>query len=168
MRGKNSQTNLPVAAGADVVKGYADYPTGGGEMRFPPALKTSGPDQEFPPLARNPDYLLFSQEEMDALVEEAYRAECPVAAHCSSTAAIEVAARAGLAGYRAREPRRGEFVGAYEGARVRFLGSDTGRCLSWFGRATSFGGNPSHDEAGLGGGVEASVRRRYGVVCSWG
>ena len=75
-------------------------------MRFPPPLTPNGPDILYPPedavdslaegLGRNPNYVLFSQGEMNALVEEASRADCPVAAHCQSNEAIQMAAKAGV------------------------------------------------------------------------
>lgn len=121
VRGENSQTGLPVLSdvadgvvgvrsavrrrigkGADVIKVYADYRRRA--MRFPQALCAGCPDVEFPPSdsggvldeARNPTFLLWSQEEMDALVEEGNRAECPVAAHCMSNEGIRMAAKAGV------------------------------------------------------------------------
>ena len=123
VHGENEQTKMPVAAdsadgvdglrravrrrigvGADIVKVYADYRRR--TMRFPPPLDAKGPDVRFPPESstsifgsekRNPDHLMFSQEEMNALVEEANRADCPVAAHCGSNEAVKMAAKAGVA-----------------------------------------------------------------------
>lgn len=122
VRGENSQTRMPAASdvadgvdgvrravrrrigvGADIIKVYADYRKR--VMRFPPPLTENGPDVQFPPTccaglpemeARNPNYLQFSQEEMNALVEEAERADCPVAAHCTSSTAVMMAAKAGV------------------------------------------------------------------------
>jgi imidazolonepropionase-like amidohydrolase len=52
----------------------------------------------FPPdrRDRNPAFLLFSQEEMDAIVEEARLADAPVAAHAAETQTALMAARAGV------------------------------------------------------------------------
>ena len=122
VHGENSQTRMPAASdvadgvdgvrrvvrrrigvGADVIKVYADYRRR--VMRFPPPLTENGADVQFPPVcgvgisdmeARNPNYLQFSQEEMNALVDEAERADCPVAAHCVSNQAVIMAAKAGV------------------------------------------------------------------------
>ncbi|MCJ1479034.1 hypothetical protein MMC13_007718 [Lambiella insularis] len=121
LHGENSQTTLPemseaadgvdgvrravrrrVGKGADVIKVYTDYRRRG--MRFPQPLCAGCPDVQFPPSdpgaafdeSRNPNYLLWTQEEMDALVEEADRAGCPVAAHCGSNEAVKMAAKAGV------------------------------------------------------------------------
>ena len=122
VRGENSETRMPAASdvadgvagvrravrrrigvGADVIKVYADYRKR--LMRFPPPLTAKGPDVQFPPtfcpgmpgvVARSPNYLQYSQEEMNALVEEAERADCPVAAHCGSNQAVVMAAKAGV------------------------------------------------------------------------
>ncbi|MCJ1387479.1 hypothetical protein MMC18_000322 [Xylographa bjoerkii] len=92
-----------IGMGADVIKVYADYRKR--ELRFPPPLTPGGPDVQFPPKnpaalvdfeAKNPNYLLYSQEEMNVLVEEANRADCPVAAHCGSNEAVKMAAKAGV------------------------------------------------------------------------
>ncbi|MCJ1415583.1 hypothetical protein MMC32_001915 [Xylographa parallela] len=92
-----------IGRGADVIKVYADYRKRG--MRFPAPLTPGGPDVQFPPTnptalvdfeVRNPNYLLYGQEEMNALVEEANRADCPVAAHCGSNEAVRMAAKAGV------------------------------------------------------------------------
>ncbi|MCJ1380847.1 hypothetical protein MMC17_003956 [Xylographa soralifera] len=92
-----------IGRGADVIKVYADYRKR--EMRFPAPITPGGPDIQFPPTnpiafvdfeMRNPNYLLYSQEEMNVLVEEANRADCPVAAHCGSNEAVRMAAEAGV------------------------------------------------------------------------
>jgi len=83
-----------IAAGADVIKFYADYRRR--IMRFPP--KQQHPyiaGVQFPPEKPNPDSILFTQEEMDCIVSEAEMADCPVAAHCGSNAAVAAAAKAG-------------------------------------------------------------------------
>jgi len=83
-----------IAAGADIIKFYADYRRR--VMRFPP--KQQHPyisSVQFPPELPNPDSVLFTQEEMDAIVSEAESADCPVAAHCGSNAGVVAAAKAG-------------------------------------------------------------------------
>lgn len=91
-----------IGAGADIVKVYADYRRR--TMRFPAPI-TPCCDIQFPPKdpkdivlaeARNPNILMYSQEEMDALVAEATRANCPVAAHCGDNEAVKMAALAAL------------------------------------------------------------------------
>ena len=91
-----------IGIGADVIKVYADYRKR--VMRFPPPLVPDGQDVQFPPSnpaamrdeSRNPNYTLYSQEELKAIAEEAERADCPVAAHCGSNEAIKMAAKAGV------------------------------------------------------------------------
>ena len=89
-----------LAAGADIVKFYADYRKR--ELRFPGSQWPGCTDIIFPPkqlgLAgqRNPNLLLFNQEEMDVMVAEAKTARAPVAAHASSPEAVEMAAKAGV------------------------------------------------------------------------
>ena len=81
-----------VGAGADLIKFYADYRRK--VMRFP---NTEGAqDIMFPPARRNPAIPLYTQEEMNAIVEEAKLAEIPVAAHCGETRTAIMAARAGV------------------------------------------------------------------------
>ena len=84
-----------VGEGADLIKFYADYRRK--VMRFPPA-SAPGPGRsiQFPPSKPNPAVPLFTQEEMDAIVEEAKLAELPVAAHAGETRAALMAARAGV------------------------------------------------------------------------
>ncbi|KAK1750240.1 putative Xaa-Pro dipeptide hydrolase [Echria macrotheca] len=78
--------------GADIIKFYADYRRK--VLRFP----LTGPRPvRFPPAARrNPAVTMFSQEEMDAIVQEAHRAEMPVAAHTGETRAAIMASKAGV------------------------------------------------------------------------
>jgi len=92
-----------VGVGADVVKVYVDYRRRA--MRFPPPPTANGPEILFPPCGagdgvleseRDPSIVMWSQEELDALVSEAARANCPVAAHCGSQEAVRMAARAGV------------------------------------------------------------------------
>ena len=84
-----------IAAGADVIKFYADYRRR--ILRFPPA-------QQHPyvagalhaPREPNPNIVVFSQEEMDVLVAEAKMAHCPVAAHCMTLEGALGAVNAGV------------------------------------------------------------------------
>ncbi|GAP87927.2 putative amidohydrolase domain-containing protein [Rosellinia necatrix] len=89
-----------IGAGADIVKFYADYerrrlrfPTpawpGARRIRFPP-------DEEVFLGGQNPVSLLFTQEEMDAMVAEARASRAPIAAHAESPEAVVMAARAGV------------------------------------------------------------------------
>lgn len=76
-----------LGAGADLIKFYADYRKR--ELRFPGGSWPGCPEIAFPPDGRslggqrNPNILLFNQEEMDAIVAEAKMARAPVAAHVS-------------------------------------------------------------------------------------
>ncbi|MCJ1409592.1 hypothetical protein MMC19_003673 [Ptychographa xylographoides] len=120
VRTENSQTRMPVLSdvadgvdgvraavrrrlgmGADVVKVYTDYRRR--TMRFPGSLCAHGPDIQFPPTAgpgqlneepQNPSLPLWSQEELNAIVDEANRVGCPVAAHCGGNEAVVMAAKA--------------------------------------------------------------------------
>ncbi|KAH8664247.1 hypothetical protein BX600DRAFT_398339 [Xylariales sp. PMI_506] len=81
-----------VAAGADIIKFFADYRRR--IMRSPPAQQHPYiPSVLHPPKEPNPDYMVFAQEEMNMIVSEATLARCPVAAHCctldGATAAVE-------------------------------------------------------------------------------
>ncbi|EXJ91442.1 hypothetical protein A1O1_04554 [Capronia coronata CBS 617.96] len=83
-----------IAAGADVIKFFADYRRR--IMRYPPAQQHPYISSVLhPPEQPNPDVLLFSQEEMDMIVQEAELAECPVAAHCGTITGALCAVRAG-------------------------------------------------------------------------
>lgn len=89
-----------LGAGADVIKFYADYRKR--SLRFPESAWAGCPGIMFPPehqllqSQRNPNLLLFNQEEMDAIVAEAKVARAPVAAHASSAEAVAMAAKAGV------------------------------------------------------------------------
>ena len=89
-----------LGAGADIIKFYADYRKR--ELRFPATQWPGCPDIAFPPDGRslggqrNPNILLFNQDEMDAIVAEAKVARAPVAAHASSAEAVAMAAKAGV------------------------------------------------------------------------
>ncbi|OJD29608.1 amidohydrolase domain containing protein [Diplodia corticola] len=83
-----------IAAGADVVKFYADYRRR--MMRWPPAQQHPYVAGVLcPPEVPNPDVMVLDEEEMDAIVREARLAKCPVAAHCGSVEAGLAAVRAG-------------------------------------------------------------------------
>ncbi|OMP87534.1 hypothetical protein BK809_0007621 [Diplodia seriata] len=102
-----------VAAGADVVKFYADYRRR--VMRWPPAQQHPYVAGVLcPPEAPNPDVLVFEGEEMEAIVREARLARCPVAAHCGTVEAGLAAVRAGATtvehGYFGSEELYGEMV----------------------------------------------------------
>ena len=89
-----------LGAGADVIKFYADYRKRA--LRFPESQWPGCPGIQFPPPQsalqgdRNPNLLLFDQDEMDAIVSEANTAHAPVAAHASSPDAVIMAAQAGV------------------------------------------------------------------------
>ncbi|KAI0390566.1 hypothetical protein F5Y17DRAFT_52483 [Xylariaceae sp. FL0594] len=89
-----------LGAGADVIKFYADaakrklqFPAqtwpGARPIRFPPTedISSGGP---------NPYFLLFTQEEMDAMVAEAKMSRVPIAAHAELPEAVIMAAKAGV------------------------------------------------------------------------
>lgn len=82
-----------VGAGADIIKFYADYRRQA--MRFPSGLDPI----TFPPSGvseRNPARVMFSQEEMHAMVAEARLANLPIACHAGTLAGALMAARAGV------------------------------------------------------------------------
>ncbi|KAL2833336.1 hypothetical protein BDW59DRAFT_138488 [Aspergillus cavernicola] len=84
-----------IAAGADVVKFFADYRRR--IMRSPPAQQHPYiPSVLCPPKEPNPDYMVFSQEEMDMIVAEAGLARAPVSAHCCTLEGALAAIRAGV------------------------------------------------------------------------
>lgn len=89
-----------LGAGADVIKFYADYRKR--QLRFPPESWPGAKAIEFPPggvglaSARNPNFLLFTKEEIDAIVSEAKMAKAPVAAHASCPEGVLMAAKAGV------------------------------------------------------------------------
>ncbi|KAH7417969.1 hypothetical protein BKA64DRAFT_563971 [Cadophora sp. MPI-SDFR-AT-0126] len=86
-----------VIAGADVITFFADYPRKAKTKRAP--LK-----QQHPYTAGvlcllkglNPDFVTFSQEEMDMIVAEARLARRPVAARCESLEGAMAAIKAGV------------------------------------------------------------------------
>jgi len=80
-----------------MIKFYADYRRR--TLRFPPPAYPGGRDVRFAPAGlekRNPASVLFSQEEMDAIVSEAHRAKCAVAAHAVTVEGVIMAAQAGV------------------------------------------------------------------------
>lgn len=89
-----------MGAGADIVKFYADYRKRA--RRFPASPWPGTEPIQFPPPddpfnnQRNPNVLLFTQAEMDAMVSEARASGAPVSAHAQSPAAVVMAARAGV------------------------------------------------------------------------
>ncbi|OHE96604.1 amidohydrolase [Colletotrichum orchidophilum] len=76
--------------GADVIKFYADYRRK--VMRFPPL----GDAIPFLPSDLNPSVVMFNQEEMDAIVQEARLGELPVACHATTAKAALMAIKAGV------------------------------------------------------------------------
>ncbi|KAI1328112.1 hypothetical protein F5Y16DRAFT_370091 [Xylariaceae sp. FL0255] len=90
-----------LGAGADVVKFYADYRKR--RLRFPAPVWPGARPIEFTPCSsnpldnkENPNVLLFTQEEMDAMVAEAKASKVPIAAHAQSPEAVIMAAKAGV------------------------------------------------------------------------
>ncbi|KAF5869311.1 putative amidohydrolase domain containing protein [Botrytis fragariae] len=96
-----------IGAGADVIKIYAEYRRRA--LRYPASTYKGSEDIQFPPSRnrgedifgpreklRNPNSLLWSQEEMNVMVAEAKRAGVPVASHASSEEAVIMAAKAGV------------------------------------------------------------------------
>lgn len=84
-----------IAAGADVIKFFADYRRR--IMRSPPLQQHPYiPSVLHPPKEPNPDHVVFSQEEMDMIVKEANLAQCPVVAHACTLEGAIGAIRAGV------------------------------------------------------------------------
>lgn len=82
-----------LAAGADIIKVYADEEKR--TLRFPEGSWQGAAPVLFPPRDEKPrNYLLYTLDELKAIVEEAHRAECPVAVHAISAAAVSMAAEA--------------------------------------------------------------------------
>ncbi|KAJ4147774.1 hypothetical protein LMH87_002280 [Akanthomyces muscarius] len=79
-----------VAEGADMIKFYADYRRN--TLRAP----SSGDPILFPPMNRNPATVMFTQDEMNAIVDEARSAGLPVACHASTARGVTMAAKAGV------------------------------------------------------------------------
>ncbi|KAJ9161774.1 Amidohydrolase [Coniochaeta hoffmannii] len=89
-----------LGAGADIIKFYADYRKR--PLRFPQGGWPGQCPVQFPPSGdllygdRNPNVLLFAQQEMDAMVDEARSSGAPICAHAQSPEAVVMAARAGV------------------------------------------------------------------------
>ncbi|KAH8885272.1 hypothetical protein GQ53DRAFT_660031 [Thozetella sp. PMI_491] len=84
-----------IAAGADIIKFFADYRRR--IMRSPPAQQHPYiPSVLHPPKDPNPDYMVFSQEEMNMIVQEAALAGAPVSAHCCTLEGALAAIEAGV------------------------------------------------------------------------
>ncbi|KAI0116458.1 hypothetical protein GGR51DRAFT_318000 [Nemania sp. FL0031] len=89
-----------LGAGADIIKFYADYEKR--RLRFPAQAWPGARPVQFPPSeevflgGQNPVFLLFTQEEMDAMVAEAKMSRAPIAAHAESPEAVIMAATAGV------------------------------------------------------------------------
>ncbi len=84
-----------VAAGADVIKYFGDYRRR--IMRYPPTQQHPYiPSPTHPPENPNPDYLVFHQEEVDALVKEANLAKVPVVCHAGTVEGAQIAINAGV------------------------------------------------------------------------
>ena len=83
-----------IGYGADVIKFYADYRRR--IMRFPPKQQHPYiPSMKFQPEEPNPDYNVYSDEEMRVIVEEAKMAKAPVAAHAHTQEGVIAACKAG-------------------------------------------------------------------------
>jgi imidazolonepropionase-like amidohydrolase len=94
VEGVRAAVRRRIGAGADVVKFYADYRKR--QMRFPPDSWPGEPAIGFPPQSRNPNVVLFTQEEMEEMVKEAMNSNAPIATHAASPAAVIAAAKAGV------------------------------------------------------------------------
>ncbi|KAF6809494.1 amidohydrolase [Colletotrichum sojae] len=83
-----------VGDGADIIKFYADYRRK--VMRFPPPIAPNRDEIMFPPADRNPAAVMFTQEEMDVIVQEARLAGLPVACHTTTAKSALMAIKAGV------------------------------------------------------------------------
>jgi imidazolonepropionase-like amidohydrolase len=83
-----------IGAGADIIKVYADYRKR--TLRFPLPQWPGAPQVQFPLQDRSPNHLLFTQHEMDTMMDEAKGSDCPIAAYCTSSAAVIMAVKAGV------------------------------------------------------------------------
>lgn len=84
-----------IAAGADIIKFFADYRRR--IMRSPPARQHPYIASVLhPPKDPNPDYMVFSREEMNMIVAEAALARCPVSVHCCTLEGALAAIDAGV------------------------------------------------------------------------
>jgi imidazolonepropionase-like amidohydrolase len=97
VEGVRAAVRRRIGAGADIIKFYADSEKR--SLRFPePTFQGNLPVRfPYPEVGGKPHhYPLFSQAETDAIVSEAHEANCPVAAHASSSVAVIRAAKAGV------------------------------------------------------------------------
>jgi imidazolonepropionase-like amidohydrolase len=84
-----------IAAGADIVKFFADYRRR--IMRYPPAQQHPYiHGATHPPADPNPDVLVFAQEEMDMIVKEAQMGKAPIACHAGTIEGAIMAVKAGV------------------------------------------------------------------------
>jgi imidazolonepropionase-like amidohydrolase len=84
-----------LAAGADVIKFFADYRRR--IMRYPPAQQHPYVvGVTHPPADPNPDLLVFAKEEVEALVNEAKMGKAPVACHAGTIEGATIAVTAGV------------------------------------------------------------------------
>lgn len=84
-----------LAAGADIIKFFADYRQR--IMRYPPAQQHPYIHSvTHPPQDPNPDILVFAQEEMDMIVQEARMGKAPVACHAGTIDGALMAVKAGV------------------------------------------------------------------------
>ncbi|KAI8630763.1 hypothetical protein F5Y19DRAFT_33360 [Xylariaceae sp. FL1651] len=88
-----------LGAGADIIKFYADYRKR--RLRFPTQEWPGAAEIQFLPSdhvftgVQNPNILLFTQEEMDAIVAEAKVSKVPISVHAESAEGVVMAAKAG-------------------------------------------------------------------------
>ncbi|KAK2061557.1 amidohydrolase [Colletotrichum caudatum] len=80
--------------GADIIKFYADYRRR--VMRFPPPIQPPRDVIPFLPADPNPAVVMFDQEEMDAIVQEAKLGGLPVACHAGTAKGALMAVKAGV------------------------------------------------------------------------
>ncbi|KZL63993.1 amidohydrolase domain containing protein [Colletotrichum tofieldiae] len=83
-----------VGDGADIIKFYADYRRK--VMRFPPPIQPPRDAIPFLPVDPNPAVVMFNQEEMDAIVQEAKLGGLPVACHAGTAKGALMAVKAGV------------------------------------------------------------------------
>ncbi|OLN85749.1 hypothetical protein CCHL11_07778 [Colletotrichum chlorophyti] len=83
-----------VGDGADVIKFYADYRRR--VMRFPPSTQPPRGLIPFLPHDPNPSVVMFNQEEMNAIVQEARLGNLPVACHAGTAKGALMAIKAGV------------------------------------------------------------------------
>jgi imidazolonepropionase-like amidohydrolase len=83
-----------IGYGADIIKFYAD--TRRRIMRFPPKQPHPYiPSIKFQPPNPNPEVQVYADDEMEAIVDEANRAQAPVACHAMGKIGIIAASKAG-------------------------------------------------------------------------